>query len=43
MSATRQMDRRRLVAIGGLVVIGLAVTVVPLVADLGNYVLTLLV
>jgi branched-chain amino acid transport system permease protein len=37
------MDRRRLVAIAGLVVIGLAVTILPLVAELSDYILTLLV
>ena len=37
------MDRRRLVAIGVLIVLGLAVTIVPQVADLSDYILTLLV
>jgi branched-chain amino acid transport system permease protein len=43
MSATRQMDRRKLLALGGLIVTGLVVTIVPLVVDLGSYILTLLV
>jgi branched-chain amino acid transport system permease protein len=43
MSATRRADRRRLLAIGGLIIIGLAVTIVPRVAHLNDYILTLLV
>ena len=43
MSATRQTDRRRLLTIGGLIVIALVVTIVPLVVDLSSYILTLLV
>ena len=43
MSANRRADRGRALTIGGLIVIGLAVTIVPLVVDLGSYILTLLV
>ncbi len=43
MSASRQADRGRALKIGGLIVVALAVTIIPLARDLGDYVLTLLV
>ncbi len=43
MSEARRAVAGRFLTIGALIVIGLALTIVPLVVDLGNYVLTVLV
>jgi branched-chain amino acid transport system permease protein len=43
MSDNNQADRGRVLKIGGLIVLALAVTIVPRVVNLGDYILTLLV
>jgi branched-chain amino acid transport system permease protein len=43
MNNIRKTDRRGFFTTGGLIVVVLAVTVIPLVVDLGSYILTLLV
>jgi ABC-type branched-subunit amino acid transport system permease subunit len=43
MSDTRRAVTNQSLTIGVMIVIGLALLIVPLVVDLGNYILTLLV